>query len=203
MGAVEFRQYSFSGGEGSDEHWTLPYFFGHYNASLVGFSTHWALPQTPTTGYCESGLDALNVALSSAQSFNLPMQVDELLKRSQSVPGFDDRWKVLTILIGVNDLCHGISSGFEACDGDASHATALADRYEKNLQALLGRIRDSFRNIVVELVSIFSIASLERARSGHLLCDSRPRGTAGCNCINKPVSGDNVSDAQLDRFDAT
>jgi len=156
-------------------------------------------------GYLQKDADSLNVALSNAHSYELWMEIEELQKQSRAVPDFDRRWKLLTIFIGFNDICDGLSSGFEACDGKRDHMITLADRYEANLRAALVTIRDIFSRIVVQLVSLFSLASVKWARAGYTWCKERPHLLVECNCLDKPVSAESadVSAEQLNWLDAS
>jgi len=188
----EFRQLSFAGGKGSDDHHTLPYFLSHYNSSLTGFGSSRTLPQLPSTGYKYEDADALNVALSNTHSWQLAQQVEELKKQTGSITDFDSRWKFLTIMVGANDLCDGNAApgtGFEACDGNAAHATALVDRYEHYLRSALTSIRDSYNRIVIQLVSLFSVASVPQARAKNWWCKLRSATVNECNCIDRTAEG--------------
>lgn len=203
---LEFRALSFSGGEGSDGYWTLPYFLGRYNSSLTGASTKRTIPQTPGSGYTVKSANHLNAALSNAHAWQLKMQIDELKSQSSSVPDFDDRWKILTVFIGANDLCDGYShTGFAACDGNATHRTLLVNRYENNLRSTLASIRDSFGRVIVQVVSMFRMGSLKHARAGHSWCGVRRNLLVECNCMDTPLSGGKgpVDDSQLDELDTT
>jgi len=201
---LEYRGWSFSGGEGSDKHWTMPFFLKHYNASLYGFSTGVHLPETPGTGYYDSMDSSLNVALSNAHAWELNQQVDELLRRTKNLTGIQDRWKLLTIFIGANDLCDGMVTGFDACDGNASHRGALADRYEQNLRDALTKLVNGFQNTIVQVASMFQLSSVPEVRRGHLYCSARKALIDECNCIDRSASGNgNVTDAQLANLSAT
>jgi len=201
---LEYRGWSFSGGEGADEHWTIPFFLKQYNASVYGFSTGVHIPETPGTGYYDSKHSSLNVALSKATSLGLNQQVDELLRRTQNLTGFQERWKLLTILIGANDMCDGMVTGFDACDGNVTQREALADRYERNLRDALTRLVNGFQNTIVQVVSLFQLASVPQARHGHPWCSLRKTLIDECNCIDRSASGTgNVSDVQLARLSAT
>jgi len=201
----EFRELSFSGGAGSDAHLTIPYFLKHFNGSLTGFGTHRTLPQLPSTGYTSEGKNGLNVALSNAHSWQLSQEVEELKKVTATIPDFDQRWKLLTIMIGANDLCDGMGTGFEACNGNAADATALVNRYESRLRSTLEAIRDSMQRIVVQLVSMFSVASVPKARAGSWYCDLRRRVVNECNCLDRLAGGKSgaADQKQLLAFEAT
>lgn len=208
---LEFRDVSFSGGKGSPAHRTLPYVLSQYNTSLEGFATKCGyagcLPQLPSTGYGKDKevTNGLNVALTNAHSWQLSPQVAELKKQTQNVSNFDQRWKLLTIMIGANDLCDGSSTGFESCDGNATHAKYIVDRYESYVRRTLTDIRDSMKNIIVQVVSLFSISSVHAARGNSWYCWAKKKVLNECNCLERPSTGGDgkVSSEQLARFDVT
>ncbi|KAF7253582.1 Phospholipase B1, membrane-associated, partial [Varanus komodoensis] len=86
-----------TGSDGSLEtHTTLPNILKKFNPKLTGFSTG---TQKETAGF--------NVAAEGAMARNLPEQARELvklMKSSQNI-NFEKDWKLITILIGSNDLC--------------------------------------------------------------------------------------------------
>jgi len=190
----EWRSVSFSGGEGTDDHQTLPYFLRHYNASLVGTSSGLLGMQDPRTGYRSPDSNFLNAALCSAMSHNLMMEFYYLQRQSSRVPHFRDRWKILTIFIGANDLCYT----HDPCDGKEATAHTLAERFADNLRAVLSKVRDSFGRTLVNLVSIFNIASVHKLTHRHPYCFIVGRIVDECPCTQKPRPGESVvTDRQL------
>jgi hypothetical protein len=203
---MEFRGIAFSAGKGDDSQVTVPYFLGHFNKSLTGWSTGTTIPQLPSErGTWNVDKDALNVALTNAHSWELAVQVERLKNYSSEIPGFQNRWKLLTLMIGANDLCDGgDGNGHEACDGIASHANDLAARYETNLRATLQSLLDSQSRIVIQIVSLLSFSSVYRVRSGHWWCRTLHRAAAECNCLDRSVDGGTaVNDQQLADWDRT
>uniref|UniRef100_A0A7S1Q751 SGNH hydrolase-type esterase domain-containing protein n=1 Tax=Alexandrium catenella TaxID=2925 RepID=A0A7S1Q751_ALECA len=209
---LEYRSLSFSGGEGAADEWTLPFFLRQYNGSLSGPSDrHMAVIQTPSMGYLDEGGDKLNAALTYAHSWEMEMEVEELIKQSKSIPGFGERWKLLTLLIGANDLCDGMPADdggiFAACDGNATVRTAMADRYESSIRTALTKVRDSFGRIIVQLLPMLSISSVAKVREDHLWCRvlDIPKDVVNeCACIDQePSVRKTPGREQLDALDAT
>jgi phospholipase B1 len=209
---LEYRGISFSVGEGSDTAWTLPYFFHHYNDTVAGFSRGWQLPQLPDQGYADEVKNGLNAALTNAHSWNLDAEMAELRKQSHQIDDFAGKWKLLTILVGANDLCDGNSEDqggiTAACNGEPKHRMALADRFEDNLRSVLVKIRDSFARIIVQLVPMFSLKSVSQVRADVLWCNAVGVARSAfneCACIDKPISGDwgKPGEEQLNNLDAT
>jgi len=197
---LEYRQDSFSGGAGSEEFWTLPFFLRQYAQNLEGYSPFETVAQTPKVGYLEPRVDFMNVALSAARSEHLPRELHQLHAQSRRIPWFNERWKVLTLLIGANDVCHG----FRACSGNASDVLSLADEFEKNLEDALTDIERSISRVYVNLISLFSIASVRRATQSHsgiLPCHLESKLLDECHCIDQPYQGWFITEDQLQNFD--
>jgi len=198
----EYRADSFSIGAGSSEYWTLPYILQQFNSSVSGFSTGVTLPQIPSIGYLDKQKDFMNAALTNSVSKYLLRQLEELQTQSRRIHDFNDRWKVLTIFIGANDLC----MGFDACNGTLS-ARTLADTFERNVAAALASVHDSFSRVFVNLVSLFSLASVRRVTANHhglLPCHFEARLLNECDCMDRPTHGSSqVSREQLDMLNNT
>jgi len=105
--------------------------------------------------------------------------------------GGESSWTLPYFLRHYNSSLEGFSS-------------ELVSRFEAHLRSALDRILHSFSKIIVQLVSIFSLGSVKRARASHSWCDLRPKLLVECNCLDRSVSGeDYISDKQLDRLDDT
>jgi len=197
---LEFRKDSWSIGRGSADAMTLPYFIRHFNSSLTGFPSANTVPQTPKTGYLEYDVDFMDAALSSARVADLPRELEHLNAQSSRITDFDRRWKVLTILIGANDL-----SDSDACSTDLGVQKRLAQKFAADLDATLELAAARFSRLFVNLVPLFSIASVRRViqnETGILPCTTEARWLDECDCIDRPQAGSkNVSEAQLKRLD--
>ncbi|XP_056115944.1 phospholipase B1, membrane-associated [Rhinichthys klamathensis goyatoka] len=102
---IEFRHVSWSiGGYGSfQDVITLANIIRLFNPHLVGPAPTKTVHGTPAP-LCETGF---NLAVTGHNTFNLPEQVRHLidtLKTYEDID-FDEDWKLLTILIGMNDIC--------------------------------------------------------------------------------------------------
>jgi len=97
------RVWSIGGDDSVDKHATLPNFLRFYNPSLVGFSTgKGMIPSVTKPG------SYLNVAVSGSKAQDMPAQAARLIDRIKNFPepiDFKKDWKLVTILIGANDLC--------------------------------------------------------------------------------------------------
>mmetsp|Transcript_81212 Transcript_81212/g.156862 ORF Transcript_81212/g.156862 Transcript_81212/m.156862 type:complete len:380 (+) Transcript_81212:42-1181(+) len=199
---LEFRKFSWSIGQGSAEAMTLPYLIHHFNSSLTGYASANTVPQTPTTGYLEYDNDFMDAALSRARVANLPRELNHLTFQSSRITDFNRRWKVLTILIGANDL--GVS---DACSTDPGVRERLTEKFAADLDATLELTAARFTRLFVNLVPLFSIASVRRVienQTGILPCTVETEWLDYCECVAHGQAGSkNVTESQLRRLDMT
>jgi len=144
-------------------------------------------------------VDFFNVALSGAMSKDLPQQVKELQKQSSRIDNFDVRWKVLTIFIGANDLCHN----HNPCDADQKTRTEQVDKFETNLRSALSDIEKTFSRVYINLVSLFRLSGVYRLNKGHAYCETVHRTIGECKCLDQPKGTTKVTEQQLNWFDET
>jgi len=184
----ESRGHSFSIG-GDNGAITLPNLFRDFNPQLVGYSLgdfpaavcHGA--SCPGTQYSPDQ-DANNAAKSGAMIFDMvSLQVNYLIRQVNQKPDMDvsQDWKVLTIMIGANDLC-------ASCAFNLSYLSP--DDYENNLMGTLERIRTSLPRTFVNLVPGFNISqaydlSIRTPRCANV---TRPLFIQ-CDCLFDPAAG--------------
>jgi phospholipase B1 len=101
-------------------------------------------------GQYRSNLDVLNSAQSGARSLNLDHLLDYLLGelddvyKNGTVASTD--WKLLTVFIGSNDICH-------AC----FEPTSLPPVFKTNVQAAIERIKSSVSNVLVQIGNTYCL----------------------------------------------
>lgn len=130
---------------------TLPNIINYYTPNLYGASVGEQLfticfgDQFCPLGQYQSDIDRLNAAQSGARSLNLVNhEMDYLLKELNQA--YDDNlvqpddWKLLTIFIGSNDICHACTT-----------STSLPIPFTANLHATIERIRKTVRNVLVQI----------------------------------------------------
>lgn len=77
-----------------------------YNPGVEGASTgHTKVVQIPGTEQKDVEVEGLNVGVSLSVAEDLPGMVKELRSRIGTIPGWKEKWKMVSILIGHNDLC--------------------------------------------------------------------------------------------------
>ena len=141
----EHRGVSFSvGGRGTWQQFiTLPNIIKNFNPHLLGMS------YVTTKAYTFT-VDGYNMALSGAKSFNISDQAFHVIAKMKGDPkiNFEKDWKMVTILIGHNDLCSIVCtrSEFEV-DTEVNNVVQVLDylyrelpRTFVNLMPMAGKI---------------------------------------------------------------
>ncbi|KAJ7340976.1 hypothetical protein JRQ81_004263 [Phrynocephalus forsythii] len=155
-----------SGSDGSlENHTTLPNILEKFNPTLIGASTG---TQKETSGF--------NVAKEGAVSRNLPAQARELIERMKSKPdiNYKEDWKLVTILIGGNDLC-------QYC---LDKETYSVENYVKHLQDTLDILYEELPRAFVNMVEIMELTELRRIEREASGCVHS--GASLCPCILNP-----------------
>lgn len=169
----ENREVSFGSGIGSSDHRTLPYYLKQYNASLTGASSGVHPLETPVGSGIAGGMfdgyrypedDQLNMALSIGQSWDLRQEIQQLKVLSKSIDGFADRWKVLTLMIGANDLSHS-----SACT-NTSQSQAVANTFAFWVEDALRDIVQSFDKIYINVIGLPRLADLGKLLNNYASC---------------------------------
>ncbi|XP_070597040.1 phospholipase B1, membrane-associated isoform X2 [Erythrolamprus reginae] len=163
-----------TGSDGSLEtHTTLPNILKKFNPALVGFSTG---TQKETAGF--------NVAVGEATTWNISAQAHELvelMKRNPNV-NYKEDWKLVTIFIGVNDLCR------HCLDKEAYSVGKYVNHLQEALDILYKELPRAFVNMV-EIMELTGLRQIEREESKCIL-----PGVSLCPCFLN--SWDNSSDLQ-------
>lgn len=185
----ESRGNSFSIG-GDDGAITLPNMFKYFNPSLVGYSvgSHYSDvcygSTCPELHYVPIE-DANNAAKSgSLISDMVSWQLSFLINQINRQPDMDvsQDWKVLSIMIGANDLC-------ASCTYDLSYVSA--DEYESTLMGTLERIRTSLPRTFVNLIAGFNISQAYDLSLITPRCDNVTRELfIQCDCLFNPAAGE-------------
>jgi len=168
---VDYRGLSWSiGGDlYADDYNTLPNILRRYNPALYGASSG--------TGDRNSKGAGLNVAETGAESRDLSEQADILISRLQSDPNvnFEEDWKVITVFIGGNDLCH-------YCEDKAEYTVV---RYAANVMSTLDKLHAALPRTFINLVEVLNV-EIAQELADNLLCDVIHRYV--CNCAANPAS---------------
>ncbi|KFR06463.1 Phospholipase B1, membrane-associated, partial [Opisthocomus hoazin] len=164
---TDWRGLSWSiGGDGTLEtQTTLPNILKKFNPNVFGFSTG---TSKETAGF--------NVAERGATAQNMSAQARELveLMRSSSKINFKEDWKLITILVGGNDLC-------QYCLDEETYSV---QKYVKHLQDTLDVFYEELPRVFVNIVEILEISGLRQIAASSSECALTAK--AACPCFLKP-----------------
>ncbi|XP_028634820.1 phospholipase B1, membrane-associated [Grammomys surdaster] len=162
--ATPWRGLSWSiGGDGTLEtHTTLPNILKKFSPSILGFST----------GTLEDTA-GLNVAEEGARAQDMPAQAQALVKRIKSTPTIDLQkdWKLITLLIGNNDLCL-------YCEDPENYTTK---EYLKYIQEALDILYEELPRVFINVVEVMELAGLHHDQGGK--CAMPLAVQKNCSCF--------------------
>ncbi|KAI9491110.1 hypothetical protein BDB00DRAFT_767667 [Zychaea mexicana] len=135
---------------------TLPNLIHYYTPSLYGSSVGSQLfticfgDEFCPKGQYKPDIGYLNAAQSGARSSNLDHEIDYLLEQlddayvSGTIKPQD--WKLLTLFIGSNDICHSCTT-----------PTSLPPPFIMNVAAAVDRVRLTIRNVFLQIVGVMRV----------------------------------------------
>ena len=139
-GFYEERDNSADHNDNVFEHFTVPNALKFYNPDLKGFAT----------GIGEPGSENahLDMAVLGSTAINLTTQAHLLIQKLKNDPSydFDHDWKLLTILIGGNDIC------FYCSDEEG-----LPENFMGLVREALDYLHDTVPRIMVNMMTLFNI----------------------------------------------
>uniref|UniRef100_H0XDI7 Phospholipase B1, membrane-associated n=1 Tax=Otolemur garnettii TaxID=30611 RepID=H0XDI7_OTOGA len=153
--------WSIGGDEVLETHTTLPNILKKFNPNLLGFSTG---TREETTG--------LNVAVEGARARDMPAQAWDLVKRmkNSSEINLEKDWKLVTLFIGSNDLCH-------YCE---NLETQSGQEYIQHIQQALDILYEELPRTFVNVVEVMELASLYQGHDGKC---ATLAGQSSCSCF--------------------
>lgn len=146
--------------------------FADSTSSVQGASRSYHVPEICLgdefcpPGQYQPALDQLNAAQSGAWISNWPTEYQYLMEQMKANPKIDiqNDWKVLTILIGANNLCRACDPEFDIFDA--------ADNFEDSLRQLVAKVQATIPKVFVNLVSIFNVSQVFDITEKSLECDA-------------------------------
>ncbi|KAL6486458.1 hypothetical protein MHYP_G00058500 [Metynnis hypsauchen] len=173
---IEFRHVSWSiGGYGTfQDVITLANIIRLFNPSVVGPAPTKTVHGTPAP-LSETGF---NLAVTGHNTFNLPGQTRHLIDTLKTYEGvnFDEDWKLLTILIGMNDIC-------DYCKDKSLFSVENFVHYMSvSLEMLMNEVPRLIVN-VVQILPMETLREVQKPTPGCLLQRSF------CSCLVKPATG--------------
>ncbi|XP_049918232.1 phospholipase B1, membrane-associated-like isoform X1 [Epinephelus moara] len=169
----EFRHVSWSiGGYGTYQNViTLANIFKLFNPKLLGPSPVWTFHGQPTT----INQTGFNFAVTGHNTLNVSDQIRHMIDTFRSYPGlnYDEDWKVVTMLIGMNDIC----------DYCKDKTLFSPDRFIHHMTAALNMMMDQIPRTIVNVVQILPMKPLREVQRPTLGCQLQRRF---CSCLVKP-----------------
>ncbi|KAM3870977.1 phospholipase B1, membrane-associated [Diretmus argenteus] len=177
---TEYRGVSWSiGGDKTlDTVTTLPNILKKFNPNIKGMSRGRGKLQT-----------GFNVAVTGAKIAGIPEQVRTLIDamKKHSAVDFEKDWKLVTLFIGGNDLCH-------YCNDRASLSP---QNYSRHMMASLDILYEEVPRVIVNVLEILEIEGLRRIKKDSLGCNVLQ--TYVCQCFLQP-GDDSPELAELKRI---
>jgi len=162
---------------------TLPNILKKYNKDLQGESYCGRTKLHTQAGY--------NVALPGATNLNLFSQATELINKfAKNLTVFYDEWKVITLLIGGNDLC-------QHCMRDGLSAEQYKIGIEKALDLLHKHVPRAFVNLVI-MADVSVVPELIHPNSVEL-CETLH--AIECACANVTNTTEEMYQLQRDYYE--
>ncbi|XP_042356661.1 phospholipase B1, membrane-associated-like [Plectropomus leopardus] len=169
----EFRHVSWSiGGYGTYQNViTLANIFKLFNPKLLGPSPVWTFNGVPTT-VNETGF---NFAVTGHNTLNVSDQIRHMIDTFRSYPGlnYDEDWKVVTMLIGMNDIC----------DYCKDKTLFSPDNFIQHMTEALDLMMNEIPRTIVNVVQILSMKPLRQVQRPTLGCQLQKRF---CSCLVRP-----------------
>ncbi|XP_029316875.1 phospholipase B1, membrane-associated [Cottoperca gobio] len=169
----EFRQVSWSiGGFRTYQHViTLANIFKLFNPDLLGpapVATFHGLPTTVN----ETGF---NFAVTGHNTLNVSDQIRHMIDTFKSYPGlnFEEDWKVVTMMIGMNDIC-------DYCKDKTQFSP---DRFIHHMTNALDMMMKEIPRTIVNVVQILPMKPLREVQRPTLGCQLQKRF---CSCLVQP-----------------
>ncbi|XP_076613028.1 phospholipase B1, membrane-associated-like [Chaetodon auriga] len=145
---------------------TLPNILRMFNPALKGFSTG--------QGSTKKGF---NMAVAGAKTSEIPAQVRTLIKamRENKEVNFEKDWKLVTIFVGGNDLCH-------YC---LDQSNLSPKNYSHNLMLSLDMLYEEVPRLLVNVVEILQIDPLRKVAGNSIICPLLQK--TSCPCVINPA----------------
>lgn len=142
-------------------------FLKRYSPNIQGASlgTHWV--EVCLDAFCPSAhqpaLDQLNAAQSGAWAQNLPDQAKWLIQQMKANPKIDfvNDWKMITVLIGANNLCASCITFLDPFD--------TAAQFGQSMQTTFNELAN-IPKVFVNVVNIFNLSSVWEVSKGTPYC---------------------------------
>jgi len=196
---IEYRGDVYSIG-GNPDQYTIPNFLKNYNPKIQGASIGQSLPldaekwKDHIIQPFDSKITHLNAAQSQARIDAVPAQLtylaNELKTTYRDTVNFDKDWKMLTILIGANNIC-------PAC---TNRSISQPDYFEAQMRAVITQVHQTIPRVFVNLLPLFNMSQVWNVSMKSLYCKGMwdEVTTSECGCLT-----DHSTQAQRHIMDLT
>ncbi|CAH1264274.1 PLB1 [Branchiostoma lanceolatum] len=156
---------------------TLPNILREFNPNMKGFSTG--------SGDADSSGAHLNRAVAGAISVDMAKQAKDLVQRMKDSKeiNFEKDWKVVTMLIGGNDLC-------DFCNDKEKY---LPENYRENIKTALDILHNELPRTFVNVVTVMDMVQITQLGNG-IICGSVH--SAVCSCASPGASDAELKELQ-------
>ncbi|XP_029600305.1 phospholipase B1, membrane-associated [Salmo trutta] len=176
---VEYRHVSWSiGGYGTyQDVITLANIFKLFNPELLGPAPLWTLHGYPTS----INKTGFNFAVTGHNTLNVSDQTRHMIDTFRSYPGlnYKEDWKLVTVLIGMNDIC----------DYCKNKTLFSADNFIYYMTEMLDTMMNEVPRMIVNIVQILPMEALREVQRPSIGCELQKRF---CSCLVLPE--DNSTD---------
>ncbi|XP_016065561.1 PREDICTED: phospholipase B1, membrane-associated [Miniopterus natalensis] len=151
------------GGDGVlENHTTLPNILKMFNPEIIGFSTG---TEKETAG--------LNVAVEGAKAEDMPAQAKALVELMKMDPkiNLEKDWKLITLFIGSNDLCHH-------CYKPRNYSVM---EYVQHIQQALDIFYEQLPRVFINVVEVMELTGLHQGLGGR--CRMPLGAQSECTCF--------------------
>ncbi|KAL2098466.1 hypothetical protein ACEWY4_004946 [Coilia grayii] len=170
---IEYRHVSFSiGGHGTfKDVITLANIVRLFNPDVLGPAPVWTLNEHPTTVE-QTGF---NVAVTGHNSLNFSDQTRNMIDtfKNFSAMNFEEDWKLVTVLIGMNDIC----------DHCKNKTLFSVDNFIGHISESLQMMMDEVPRMIVNMVQLLTMKSLREVTKPTLGCQLQK---SFCSCLVLP-----------------
>ncbi|GMR39526.1 hypothetical protein PMAYCL1PPCAC_09721, partial [Pristionchus mayeri] len=177
--AIQWRGLTFSlGGDKSlDEHISLANILKKFNPDVFGYSIRTGSANVWETAH-------LNAGIPGAHAGGMYDQAVDVLRRMKEHPEIDylNKWKLVHIFIGGNDICGWCNKEPDAANGD---------HYRDQLRLAVQFLKDNMPKTIVVLTGMIDVNLLRRIDRAHNVCHEIH--TFECKCEGNAT----ISDAEL------
>eukprot|EP00033_Pygsuia_biforma_P004068 GCRY01004459.1.p1 GENE.GCRY01004459.1~~GCRY01004459.1.p1 ORF type:complete len:363 (+),score=67.66 GCRY01004459.1:149-1237(+) len=170
---VEFRGRVFSIGTNKDS-LTLPNLIKKFNPNVVGGASGFTVPFT-------KGKD-LDAGISGATVLDFKNEIDYLVGKLKgdyaSQIDFENDWKLVTVLIGANDIC-------DACHPEEDNQDGDPKVFLQKFREYMHYLRDSIPRLFVNVLPVLDVSSVYDAAMTSNYCKAVWKGLKfECQCLH-------------------